>query len=139
VKTHAVTLLLALTACGGLPDHWTVTGEAPAHVQEAIEAAQRMAPCDVSPWGGKIEFVTELFKCAGVWAYGCFYDEEDGARIVVISTIPGADVIRTSLIHELGHAAWTRCGMESASHPMSFLEWISSVRTATYDMEVGQP
>jgi hypothetical protein len=133
VKTYAIALFLALTACGGLPDHWEITGPAPSHVEEAIEAARQQAPCNVAPWGGKIEFVPAVFRDGGVWVRGCYY--EDDERIVVAT---GADVLDTALVHELGHAAWTRCGMESASHPVSFLAWVTLARMATHGMEIGQ-
>lgn len=133
MKTMALAVAVAVAGCGAYPDHWTVEGDGPANALEIAGAVKAEAPCDVEqngiPWGGSIRFYPADYSltCDSVPdALGCAWRDADGAHVAVVAK-PWPGSTESTLVHELGHIAWSRCGLESASHPFAFLYWVQMV------------
>jgi hypothetical protein len=131
-------VVLVLASCSPMPDRWTVDGEDHVGALAIAERVRELAPCDDvernAPWGGRIAFVAEggEIVCGTLpprLVLGCASIDEDGAHVaVLVESDPSFTIAR--LVHELGHIAWSRCGLESRPHPWAFLYWSQRVTFA---------
>lgn len=144
IKAALVALLLA--GCGQpeqLPTAWTISGDQPVHTEMAIEVAAEQAPCpNLGPWGGTVQFSTDLLQYNGQdLASGLAWSDSEGPHVQVYVASPDLDARETSLVHELGHIIFDRCGKPSwvnGQHTMEFLAWVSWTNFALLGRELGK-
>jgi hypothetical protein len=105
---------------------WTVSGEgAPENLGIIIRVVKEQSPCDPGEWAGTIEFVPAFAMCGSINAYGCAWADAEGVPHVWVTVRDG---YVNTIIHELGHIAWGRCGgviaEQAGFHQTEFYDWI---------------
>jgi hypothetical protein len=124
------------------PARWQAAGETiPEGVEAAVAAARAASPCAVSTFGGTVTFQLLPFIYQGAMVDGWVEQVECDPRMGV--TTFGQAVECTSLVHELGHVLWERCGLTSFDRPRNchrrpFLRWVWEVNR-TVASTLGHP